>query len=92
MPWNIVLEEQELIELEQGGGLSRHTESTRAKQYKDFDNYVKECTGGKDIETLMSEDVESWNFILFSVSQESESHEGVSVSGSVPRQLNEENN
>ena len=39
MPRNIVLEEQELIELEQGGGLSRHTESTRAKQYKDFDDY-----------------------------------------------------
>ena len=56
MPRNILMEEEELLELEQGGGLTKGTETVRAKHYKDFEEFVKEKSEGKDIDALMLED------------------------------------
>ena len=54
MPRNVEMGEDELIDLLNGGGLSKDTEAVRARQYGDFDEYVKQkSVEGIDIEALI---------------------------------------
>ena len=56
MPRNVEMGEDELIDLLNGGGLSKDTEAVRARQYGDFDEYVKQkSVEGVDIEALIEE-------------------------------------
>ena len=53
MPSNVVMDEAELNELEEGGGLKSNTVNTRARQFKDFCEFVKQKSDGSDLHTLM---------------------------------------
>ena len=64
MPSNVVLELSELLELEQGGGLAENTKACRAKQYKDFCEYIQLNSGGSNIEALMTEIEDGRNTVV----------------------------
>ena len=54
MPRHVVLDVDELLELEQGGGLSKRTQSCRATHYKNFCEFVTQNSGGNDLNALMT--------------------------------------
>ena len=55
MPHNAEVSEADLAALEDGGGLAKRTVKDRAKHFDDFNLYVKDQSGGKDIKNLMGE-------------------------------------
>ena len=57
MPRNVEMDQEELIDLLSGGGLTKGTEAVRARQYGDFCEYVKQKSAGGagDIVALMED-------------------------------------